>query len=77
MPTCDRTRKLILLRQSEVNRVINLYYEGCKNNGARKLYKTITQVYCGLSERKIQATLNHSTKHQELKPTFKNKPPLN
>lgn len=27
MPTCDRTRKLILLRQSEVNRVINLYYQ--------------------------------------------------
>ena len=76
MPTCDRTKKLILLRHSEVDRVINLYYELCKWDGARKLYKTITQVYCGLSERKIQSTLNRSTKRQELKPSFTNKPPL-
>jgi len=76
MPTRDRTKKLILLRHSEVDKVINLYYERCKGDGARKLYKTITQIYCGLSERKIQAALNRSTKRQELKPTFSNKPPL-
>ena len=27
IPTCDRTKKLILLRHSEVDRVINLFYE--------------------------------------------------
>ena len=42
MPTCDCTKKVILLRHSEVNRVINLYYERWKGGGARKLYKTIT-----------------------------------
>ena len=75
MPTCNHTRKLILLIHSEVNiAIINLYYERCKGDGARKLYKTITQAYCGSNERKIQATLNNSTKHQELSPTLKNKP---
>ena len=76
LPTRDPTKKLILLRHSEVVKVINLYYERCKGDGARKLYKTITQIYCGLSEWKIQAALNRSTKRQELKPTFSNKPPL-
>ena len=45
MPTCDCTKRLILLRHSEVDRVINQCYERCKGDGARKLYKTITQVY--------------------------------
>ena len=46
MSSRDRTKKLILLRHSEVDKVINLYYERCKGDGARKLYKTITQIYC-------------------------------
>ena len=59
-----------------MDRAINLYYERSKGDGARKLYKTITQVFCGVSERKIQAALNRSAKRQELKPTFSNKSPL-
>lgn len=73
MPTRDCTKKLILLQHSKVGKVIYLYYETCKDNGGRKLYKTITQVYCGLSGQKIQADLNRLTKCQELKPTYNNR----
>ena len=72
----DKIPKLIVLKSSEVDRVINLYHERSKVDGARKLYKTITEIYCGVSECQIQSTLNRSSKRQELKPTFRNKAPL-
>lgn len=52
------------------------HYDRSKGSGARKLYKTITQVYCGVSEREIQAILNTLEVRQKLKPKFTNKAPL-
>lgn len=37
-------------RHNEVKEVNHLYYESCKGDGARQLYKIIIQVYYGFSE---------------------------
>ena len=38
----------ILLENHEVKSCIKFYYAKCKGVGARKLYNTITKVFCGI-----------------------------
>jgi hypothetical protein len=46
----------ILLQSHEVQPCIISYYTKYKGVGARKLYKSITKVFCGITEREIQKT---------------------
>ena len=66
----------ILLQNHEVKPCLMAYYTKCKGVGARKLYNTITKVFCGVTEREIQTFLNSQQTSQQLHPNFINKQPL-
>ena len=72
-----RDEKGILLKNSELQTCLKLYYQKCKGVGARKIYSTISKVFCGITEREVQTYINRLQMHQQLHPTFINKQPLN
>ena len=67
---------MILLKKEEVGDCIAFFYKRCKSESARKLKKRIDRVFCGVSERDIQAYINNSQKSQAVKARFENKPKL-
>ena len=66
----------ILLKKEEVEACVKMYHKKCKGAGTRKLYKTISKRFAGVSERDVAAVVNSMHKSQRLKPTFLNKAPL-
>ena len=68
--------KTILLKTSEVDSCIKMYYNKYKGSGARKLHRLICRVFTGVTERDIQAYINRIPKQQRVHPKFTNKLPL-
>lgn len=68
--------QLILLKKNEVESCVNLYHSKYKGAGVRKLYKAITKLFIGVSEREVASVINSLHKAQRLKPTFLNKAPI-
>ena len=68
--------KTILLTNSEVDGCIRMYYNKYKGSGARKLYRAISRIFTGVTERDIQAYINRIPKQQRVHPKFTNKLPL-
>ena len=69
-------KKLIVLKSEETVSCIDFFYKRCKAESARKLKKRIDSVFCGVTEREIQAYINNSRKSQRVKGRFENKPKL-
>ena len=68
--------KTILLKSSEIDSCIKMYYKKYKGAGARKLHRVICRVFTGVTERDIQAYINSIPKQQRIHPKFTNKLPL-
>ena len=65
-----------MLKKSEVSQVVDRAYCQTKGEGAVKLSKQMSQIYCGLSRRIIQRNLNSMKQQQKVRPLFQNKAPL-
>lgn len=61
----------------EVSQLVDCADDETKGEGAKKLSTQMSQLYCGLSRRRIiQHNLNSMKKHQNVRPFFQNKAPL-
>ena len=54
----EKATNCIVLKKSEVSQVVDRAYCQTKGEGAVKLSKQMSQIYCGLSRRIIQRNLN-------------------
>lgn len=70
----DRHYCVPVVVKSEIPRVIRKCMDDTRGSGARKLNKRMKEQYSGISERKIQNTLDRSTRYQLNKARFGNKP---
>ena len=72
----EKATNCIVLKKSEVSLVVDRAYCQTKGEGAVKLSKQMSQIYCGLSRRIIQRNLNSIKQQQKVRPLFQNKAPL-
>ena len=72
----EKATNCIVLKKSEVSQVVDRAYCQTKGEGAVKLSKQMSQIYCGLSRRIIQRNLNSMKQQQKVRPLFQNKAPL-
>ena len=72
----EKATNCIVLKKSEVSQVVDRAYCQTKGEGAVKLSKQMSQIYCGLSRRIIQRNLNSIKQQQRVRPLFQNKAPL-
>ena len=67
---------IIVLKDGEKVVCIKFFYERSKGDGARKLKRRISQIFCTVSEKDIQDFINNQQANQAIKTIFDNKPPL-
>ena len=59
-----------------IKKIISAYRKETKNDGSRKLIQRIKEIYVGITEKDIDAERKNDSQTQQMKPQFKNKPPL-
>ena len=72
----EKGSNCIVVKKSEVSRLVDSAYYETKGEGARKLSKQMFQIYLGLSRQIIQHGLNSMKQQQKVRPLFQNKAPL-
>ena len=66
----------MVLRSSEVEKVIQYYFSKYKGENCNKLHSRIRDSFAGVSKHVIQEWINSNRKHCESHPTSENKDPL-
>ena len=66
----------MVLRSSEVEKVIQYYFSKYKGENCYKLHSRIRDSFAGVSKDVIQEWINSNRKHCESHPIFENKDPL-
>ena len=66
----------MVLRSSEVEKVIQYYFSKYKGENFYKLHSRIRDSFAGVSKHVIQEWIKSDRKHCESRPNFKNKDPL-
>lgn len=66
----------IVVKKSEVSKIVNYVYQETKGDGAAKLKIHASHQYSGISRRIIQANLNSMKQNQKVRRLFQNKAPL-
>ena len=66
----------MILRSSEVEKVIHYYFSKYKSENCYKLHSRIRDSFAGVSKHVIQEWINSNRKHCESHPIFENKGPL-
>ena len=71
----EKPTNYIVLKKSEVFQLVDRASCQTKGEGAGKLNKEMSQIYCGLSRRIIQRSLTSIKQKQKVRPLFQNKVP--
>ena len=72
----EKPTDYIVLKKSEVSQLVDRASCPTKGEGAGKLSKQMSQIYCGLSCRIIQRNLSSIKQKQKVRPLFQNKVPF-
>ena len=63
----------IVVKKSEVSKIVNCVYQETKGDGAAKLKIHASHQYSGISRRIIEANLNSMKQNQKVRPLFQSK----
>ena len=66
----------IVLHKRYIKKIISAYRKETKNDGSRKFIQRIKEIYVGITEKDIDAERKNDSQTQQMKPQFKDKPPL-